>query len=225
MKSEQELKALHGQAYVDAFNSGQSPMRLERLLARIALDPAADIVDYGCGNGLLMQHLAPRVHSYTGVDFSEPFIAAARARQQALHIGNAVFACEDIQRFAASHAAQFDAAFAMDFSEHVYDADWLVILRSIRSTLKAGGVFYLHTPNLDFLIERMKQHGILLRQFPEHIAVRTPEHNMRLLHEAGFTAVTVSLIAHYNILQLLHPLSFLPWIGKYFKARIFIQAQ
>ncbi|MCK4695894.1 MAG: hypothetical protein KAT74_09035, partial [Candidatus Cloacimonetes bacterium] len=64
----------------------------------------------------------------------------------------------------------------------------------------------------------------IFTQFPEHIAVRTPEHNASLLREADFIEIQVRLIPHYNILRIVHPLSYIPILGKYFKARIFIEA-
>jgi hypothetical protein len=45
----------------------------------------------------------------------------------------------------------------MDFSEHVYDDDWLKILSSIKNSIKSGGSLYLHTPNSLFFVEQMKE--------------------------------------------------------------------
>ncbi len=222
MKSQAELKALHGEDYVNSFRT--STYRLDRLLPYIDLPPNSSIVDYGCGNGMLMQLLSEKVKSYTGVDFSAPFIVAANHKKQSFGIQNAEFHCADIHDFAKANHEKFDAAFAMDFSEHVYDEDWLRILISMRQTLKPGGALYLHTPNGEFIIEIMKQHNFILKQFPEHIAVRDVEQNERLVKEAGFN-VTTRLMPHYNILKYLHPLSYLPAIGKYFKARIFMKAE
>ena len=82
----------------------------------------------------------------------------------------------------------------------------------------------LHTPNAEFVVEIMKARNLLLRQFPEHIAVRNAEDNRRFLERAGFVDVSVHFLPHYNILSLVHPMSFIPLIGKYFQARIFIVA-
>ncbi len=223
MKTPDELKALHGAAYVEAF-ARVSPARIRRLLPRMRLAPGDRVVDFACGDGLLMEQVAPRVRSYVGVDFSAPFIAAANRRRVRLGIENAEFVCAEIGDFCARHAASFDAAFAMDFSEHVYDPDWLRILGHIHASLRPGGRFYLHTPNAEFFVERMKQRGFILRQFPEHVAVRSPRENRALLEQAGFRVVRLQLLAHYNALRWLHPLSFLPLLGPLFKARIFIEA-
>lgn len=223
MKSLEELKDLHGKQYAENFAKTQSPRRLERLIKYMPVNNADTVADFACGNGNLMKHVAPKVKSYMGVDFSRPFIDAANDRKRQLRIENAKFFCSSIKEFCKENTDQFDVGFAMDFSEHVYDEEWLEILRSIRMSLRNNGRLYLHTPNANFFLEIMKAHGVV-RQFPEHIAVRTPEHNSALLEKAGFCVNKLMLNAHYNILRYIHPLSYIPLIGKYLKARILIEA-
>lgn len=224
MKSADEMKALHGKDYVERFEAGQSAQRLARLLVHVPLQPQWDVADFGCGSGLLMPAVAPRVRSYAGVDFSEAFIGAAEARRARLGLGNAAFHCASIEDFCAAHPARYHAAFAMDLSEHVYDREWSAILRAVFLALRPGGRFYLHTPNARFFLEIMKQHDVIVKQFPEHVAVRTPEENAALLVGAGFRIERLLLLPHYNVLRYLHPLSQVPGLGRYFQARIFIEA-
>lgn len=223
MKSITERKKLHGEEYVAVYKK-KSPLRLERLLQFMKLDGACHVADFACGNGMLMELIATKVKFYTGIDFSEPFIQAANEKKERLSIHNAVFLCSDINEFCQSHQKAFDVGFAMDFSEHVYDEEWGKILENIRKSLKLNGKLYLHTPNAEFFLERMKSANFIVKQFPEHIAVRTPEQNAAILRKAGFEVTRVLLIPHYNVLRFLHPLSYLPFMGKYFKARIFIEA-
>ena len=84
MKTLEELKRLHGQEYVDDYVEKQSPHRLERLLSHMNLNKNQDVADFACGNGIMMGLVAPCVKSYTGVDFSEEFIAAANRRKKHL---------------------------------------------------------------------------------------------------------------------------------------------
>lgn len=224
MKTTDELKALHGDDYVARFEREQSLERLRRVVALLPLPPGAVVADFACGSGMLMELLWGRVASYDGVDFSEAFIRVAEEKRRGLGATNVRFACQDIRQFCAENQGRFDVAFAMDFSEHVYDAEWLEILRAIRSSLQPGGILYLHTPNGDFLIERMKARNFILKQFPEHVAVRGPAANARLLELAGFSSVSVRYLAHYNVLRFLHGLSVLPGIGRYLKARLLIAA-
>jgi cyclopropane fatty-acyl-phospholipid synthase-like methyltransferase len=223
-KSLEELRALHGENYVKKFQRVQSVARIANVLKRIPLASDMHVADFACGDGMLLEAIAPQVRHYTGVDFSAPFIAAAAQRQARLGVQNATFVCGSIQDFAADHVAAFDAGFALDFSEHVYDRDWLPILQAMRASLKPGGRLFLHTPNGAFIPEAMKRHGFILKQFPEHIAVRTLARNAETVEQAGFSIVRKELIPHYNALRLVHPLSKLPLVGGWFGARVFIEA-
>ena len=223
MKSEKQLKQLHGEEYVESFNK-QSPLRLIRLIDYIKVNSTYSVADYACGNGMLMEFIAPKVKSYTGIDFSEPFIRAANEKKEKLSIKNAEFVCSDIKEFCQLRENIFDVGFAMDFSEHVYNEEWAQILKSIKKSLKQNGKLYLHTPNAEFFLEKMKSKNLIFKQFPEHIAVRTPEKNASILRESGFNVEHIWLIPHYNLLKLVHPISYIPGVGKFFKARILIEA-
>lgn len=224
MKTNEDLEKLYTEDYVHTYLE-KDPIRLDRLIKHMNLDSSFRVVDLACGNGMLMDFISPRVKSYTGVDFSELFIAEANKRQKELSIKNATFACADINDFCAHNLDHFDVAFAMDFSEHVYDKEWTKILKSIHSSLKHGGKLYIHTPNAEYFIEIMKENDFILEQFPQHIAVRTTDDNKAIIEDAGFSISRALLLPHYNILRLTHPLSFIPFIGKFFKARIFIEAE
>jgi 2-polyprenyl-6-hydroxyphenyl methylase / 3-demethylubiquinone-9 3-methyltransferase len=224
-KSCADLKALYGDAYVARYRA-QPPERLARLLPYIQLRPTACVADFGCGNGMLYDLIGHRVREYVGVDFSESFIRAARERVNGARSRNAQFVCSSIEAFCATRPASMDAAFAMDFSEHVYDDEWHEILRSIRSVLKPGGALYLHTPNAAFIVERLKARNFILAQQPEHIAVRTASENCRLLREAGFDITTARVLPHYlPVMRRVHALTVLPGLGRLFGARLFIEAQ
>jgi SAM-dependent methyltransferase len=223
MLTRDERKALHDAEYLRRFEKAEVAQRLERLIDRMDLRPDALLADLGCGNGAILPLIAHRVGQYYGVDFSEDFIEAAQRKQAELGITNARFWCGDIQAFCRNHQAAIDHALCLDLSEHVYDDEWANILKSIHDCLKPGGTLFLHTPNADFLVERMKARGIL-KQFPEHIAVRNARQNLALLREAGFSHSRAHSIAHYNSLRFIHPLSRLPGIGSLFRARLFIEA-
>jgi cyclopropane fatty-acyl-phospholipid synthase-like methyltransferase len=218
-----ERKRLHSGAYVEQYER-KPPRRIENLLRLMQLSKAATVVDVGCGNGIIIEYISQHVGKYVGVDFSQEFIDIARSRAARIGADNVTFECALIDDFCKRNRNVFDVAFAFDLSEHVYDEEWSEIVGSIYSCLKPGGHFYLHTPNAGFFVEMLKDKDLILRQFPEHVAVRGIDENKRFLHEAGFCQAHARLIPHYNALRYLHPLSFLPWIGKYFAARIFIDA-
>ncbi|QSX40440.1 class I SAM-dependent methyltransferase [Shewanella cyperi] len=222
--SERQRKALHGADYVARF-SRQSPARLSRLLDQIHIPSGARVVDFGCGDGAIIGSIKDRIGAYTGVDFSAEFIAAANHRKRELNASRLKFECAAITDFSQNHAQDFDIGLCLDLSEHVYDDEWQAIVNAMFHCLRPGGNFYQHTPNADFILEIMKQHNVLLRQFPEHIAVRNAAENLGFLRRAGFSNIRVHFIPHYNVARLLHPLSALPKVGKYFQARLLLSAQ
>jgi SAM-dependent methyltransferase len=181
--------------------------------------------DFGCGTGVLLHVLGDRPGRYTGIDFSADFIAAARRRAAAEDCRNYEFVEAEIVDYCHRHPANFDIATALDFAEHVETDLAIRIFSAIRISLRAGGRFYLHTPNLDFFVERAKDIGIL-EQFPEHIAVRNTVQMRSLLESSGFEReqIKIEAISHYNVLRLLHPLSKIPLIGRLFEARLLITA-
>lgn len=217
----EKIRDLYRDDYVERF--GHLPLqRLSRLIPLLELQPDDIVVDFACGSGMLLGLIHDKVAHYHGVDFSAEFIEASRRNQVEQGIQNADFHCDSIEAFCAANPAGFDKGFAMDFSEHVYDEDWLSVLRSIRGALRPGARFFLHTPNADYLIERLKANGVLQQQ-PEHIAVRNAQQNEALLRRAGFRDVRVHYLPHYERRQAwLHMLSHLPVIGKLFRARLFI---
>lgn len=217
-------KELHSGQYVEMYES-KPISRIANLVPLMRLDCSTHLVDLACGNAMLLGEVHDRIARYAGVDFSDDFIVAARRRAQKLGITNCEFHCQGIVEFCSSHPQEFDVATAFDFSEHILDEDFITIFSAIRASLKPGGRLYLHTPNLEFFLERMRDSNFLLRQRPEHIAVRDTAHNIALLECSGFAAANICsrFIRHYNILGMLHPLRHLPWLGKYFEARIFIE--
>jgi 2-polyprenyl-6-hydroxyphenyl methylase / 3-demethylubiquinone-9 3-methyltransferase len=221
---EGELKAMYGATYAGQLDRRDHTRRLHSLIGKVELRDTYDVVDFGCGNGALLAVVLPRVRSYTGVDFSREFIDLARGRKDRLGAANAEFVWSSIEDFCATAVKRFDAAFAFDFSEHVYDDDWVRILGCIRQSIRPGGRLYLHTPNAEFVLELMKAQSFLLKQSREHVAVRDASHNIRLLEHAGYSECRAEYISHYNVLRFLHPLSYLPIVGRYLKARIFIEA-
>jgi len=225
--NEQRKKSIerHSGDYVLEYEK-KNDTRISRLLPHVDLDRGDKVVDFGCGNGLLMLETAGVVSEYVGIDFSPDFIAAAENKRRAFNLQNCRLLLGDINEVCARYHGYFTKAFLLDFSEHVSDSDLLEFLKSIRSSLRQDGELYLHTPNRQFLIERMKERNFILKQFPEHIAVRTASENARLLKDAGFQIDRIRLLSHYQwMLKPLHLFSGIPVLGPSFVARLLIKAR
>jgi len=219
--SEERLRAIYDQGYVDQYDP-HAVQRMRRMLPFFELSGPEVVADFGCGNGVLAELIAPHVHEYVGVDFSEEFVRAAERRRDAQGIRNATFHCSDIVAFCARHPSQFDAGFALDFSEHIYDDQFLRIFRAIHGALKPGAALFLHTPNREYFIERFREDGVLER-IEGHVAVRNEEDHRELLAQCGFASVQVRYLAHYlRLASAFHGLGALPLVGRYFRARLFL---
>jgi 2-polyprenyl-3-methyl-5-hydroxy-6-metoxy-1,4-benzoquinol methylase len=55
---------------------------------QIAITPAMDIADFGCGTGLLSLELQPIVHSVTGIDGSQGMLDVLQAKIDRLRLAN-----------------------------------------------------------------------------------------------------------------------------------------
>ena len=220
--SQDERREMHSGDYVQLVDSVPIS-RMTRLIPLMPLTPDTRLVDFAAGTGPLAAMVEDRIAAYEGVDFSQDFVDAARRIAAEKGLRKATFHCEDIVSFCARHDAEFDIVTANDFSEHIYDKDFLAIFSGAHAILKPGGHLCLYTPNLTFFWEWMKDVG-LAKQFPEHIAVRNAAQYLDLLERCGFARdhMTVRYLAHFNVLRFLHPLSHLPWVGKYFQAKLFI---
>jgi cyclopropane fatty-acyl-phospholipid synthase-like methyltransferase len=219
--SDDQLQAIYDQQYVDIYDP-HAVRRIRRMLPLFVLPDGARVADFGCGNGVLLEIIASRVGEYIGVDFSEPFVRAAERRRDAQRLTNGVFERADIVAFCARHRNAFDAAFALDFSEHLYDDQFVPIFRAIHSALKPGAPLYVHTPNGDYFLERLHQWGVL-RQVEGHVGVRSPSRHEELLSQSGFARVEVRYLPHYLYLPAaLHWLGALPIVGRHFRARLFL---
>ena len=220
-QSDEQLRAIYDQRYVDQYDP-HAVQRIERLLPFFDLSQDDEVADFGCGNGVLLELIATRVRAYVGVDFSEEFVRAAERRRDAAGIRNGTFHCGDIVSFCDARPDRFDAAFALDFSEHVYDDQFVRLFRAIHGSLKPGAALYLHTPNAEYFMERLKARGTLT-QVEGHVGVRDVRQHERLLRECGFASVQVRYLAHYlYVASLFHGLGALPVVGHFFRARLLL---
>ena len=106
-----------------------------------------EVLDLGCGGGLMSEAYARRGARVTGIDPSSMSLQAARshARQSQLSIRYAEGSGEAIP----SPGASFDLVSCCDVLEHVDDLD--AVLREIARVLRPGGLFFFDTINRTWL--------------------------------------------------------------------------
>jgi len=74
----EQRKALHSADYVARFQQ-KAPTRIRKLIDRMIIN-GLDVVDFGCGDAVIIEYLKESVGSYKGVDFSEEFIEVAKGK-------------------------------------------------------------------------------------------------------------------------------------------------
>jgi 2-polyprenyl-3-methyl-5-hydroxy-6-metoxy-1,4-benzoquinol methylase len=119
---------------------------------------AGRVLDVGCLDGTIGELFLKLGNEVCGIDASEPALKMARTRGIDARLGNVE------ERFPFGDA-QFDAVFAGEIIEHIFDVD--AMLSEIRRVLKPQGVFVVTTPNLAALGRRLM---LLLNRNP-HIEI------------------------------------------------------
>ncbi len=114
------------------------------IVQRMGLQPSGlQVLDVGCGGGLLSEEFAALRCQVTGIDPSEPTLQAARehARKGGLNIRYLSGRGEALP----FEDRSFDLVCCCDVFEHVEDLD--AVLREIGRVLKPGGVLLFDTIN------------------------------------------------------------------------------
>lgn len=139
---------------------------LRSVLEAASIDRGAAVLDAGCGNGSITQHLVASGYRVTAVDFSDAALAAARSRDLpgVVWLQSALDAIESPDRF--------DAVVCIDVIHHIVDD--AIFARTIERlcSLAAGGgivVVQTHFPDGDAF-------DVEAGQAAAHVRWRTREH-------------------------------------------------
>jgi SAM-dependent methyltransferase len=188
--------------------------------------PADVVVELGSARGDIAFLLAPRVREVVGVDAAEEALALAEAERARRGIPNVRWLKADVADLAPIPSGTVDAVAAIDLVEHIDDPTLAAMLGECRRILRPGGRLGIYTPDRAHYVERLKAHDLVLKQFPQHIAVRFAEAYERMLHEAGFRLdlVTWSVSPFPLVRHVERALARLPLLGPTFRYRILIRA-
>lgn len=202
-------------------------MERDRDILRLS-SPSADkvVLDLGSARGDVCFLLAPRVREAIGVDASAKALEIAEAERARRGLANVRFVRGDVATLEGIADASIDLAGAFDLLEHVDDETVRQMLRALRRVLKPGGVFAAYTPNREHYVERLKAHDFLLKQFPEHIAVRRPREIRGLLEAEGWRLLEMTYSpAPFPVVHGLEKLLWrVPGLGRLFRYRILLRA-
>ena len=167
-------KAVHiywekGYGMLRKFNRGREPFKL---------------LDIGCDNGKLCSRFKLLGYDVYGVDIRKKEVAMARKLGIKAFVANA----ENRLPFSSGF---FDAAFAGDIIEHIYDTDFFI--GETNRVLKQGGLFVVTTPNLASLSNRLR---LLMGKIPVGSEIRLGKDMAGHIRNYTFPALEQQLKEH-----------------------------
>ena len=203
--------------------------RIEIIDSYLNLDIHDRVCEFGCGVGDVLFYIQTKIEYGLGVDFSDSAILEAEKRKISRKINNLDFVKEDIKYLGQKEKLResFNKVLLLDVTEHINDELLTSFLYSARQILSKDGQLIIHTPNLDYYLERMKQKNFIVQQHPGHIAVRSYEQYKKLLDQSGFSIIDSYHLPHYHkwLGQVDRVLMKIKIIKKYFESRLFIVAR
>ncbi len=120
-----------------------NPLRLAWINARAPL-AGKNVIDIGCGGGILAESMAKRGATVTGIDLSEKALKVADLHS--LESGVAVrYQLIAAETMAEQEAGQYDVVTCMEMLEHVPDP--AAIVRACAALVKPGGHVFFSTLN------------------------------------------------------------------------------
>lgn len=143
-KPDGAFKAVH------AFNRVRVDYLREQLPKLMGRDPASaeplhdlQIIDVGCGAGIVTENLSPLGGEILGIDAAERNVAIARkhAETTGARVDYRLALPEDL----AQQAAHFDVVLSLEVVEHV--ADQAAFLTALARLVKPGGILVIGTLN------------------------------------------------------------------------------
>lgn len=117
----------------------------DRIVRRLrsVLAGAGTVLDYGCGVGFLVPHLAAMAANVWAADFSPDSVAAANQRNENV----AGFKGARLVADLVAEGRRFDRILAVEVIEHLDDGHLASFFDNLRRLLSEGGLAVVTTPN------------------------------------------------------------------------------
>ena len=121
-----------------------NPLRLNWMLESVALQ-GKDVVDVGCGGGILSDSMARRGANVLGIDLSTKALKVAQLHALEAQTPNIKYREISAEDLASEQPASFDVVTCMEMLEHVPDP--ASVVRACASLVKPGGWVFFSTLN------------------------------------------------------------------------------
>lgn len=120
-----------------------NPLRLDYIDSRASLS-GKQVLDVGCGGGILSESMVRRGAKVTGIDMADKSLQVAQLH--ALETGVEVeYRCIAVEAMASEKPQSFDVVTCMEMLEHVPDP--ASVVRACASLVKPGGHLFFSTLN------------------------------------------------------------------------------
>lgn len=171
-----------------------NPARLRYIDQRVGLQ-GKQVLDLGCGGGVLCEAMARAGAAVTGIDANQTAVTTAisHCRDQGLKIKYYARTAED---FAGDHHQAFDAVTCMELLEHVPDVPSLIAACALM--LRPGGDLVLSTINRNarsyaaVVLAAEYLLGLLPRGTHDYSRFIRPSELAAWLRSAGFALVDIA---------------------------------
>ena len=121
-----------------------NPLRTDYIMQHSQGLSGKQVIDVGCGGGILAESMAKHGAIVTGIDMGEAPLEIARLH--GLETGTVVdYQQSTAEEFALAHPAQFDVVTCMEMLEHVPDPQ--SVIRACFQLVKPGGHVFFSTLN------------------------------------------------------------------------------
>ena len=120
-----------------------TPLRMEYITNQITLEDM-EILDIGCGGGILAEELSKKGANVTGIDASEKTIQIAKQHSQENNL-KINYECSTLEDHLKKSKKKYDSIICFELIEHV--PDQLKLINDISKVSKKGSKLFLSTIN------------------------------------------------------------------------------
>lgn len=176
-----------------------NPLRLDFIDKRTPLS-TLNVLDVGCGGGILSESMAARGAMVTGIDMAEAPLAVARlhSKESGVEVHYRTITAEDL---AAEQPGQYDVVTCLEMLEHVPDPS--SVIQACQTLVRPHGTVYFSTINRNpksFLFAIVGAEyilNLLPRGTHQYEKLIKPSELNRWSHDAGLTPIETTGM-HYN---------------------------